>query len=166
MHSNEASAHGQLTRRSFLGAATALLVTAGSALAQQPAPAQPGPRVKGPRVWLDMDQAELDAAYDQSVYAPNMQQVFKRYVTNSEDVRARLGTPRRYAYGAAPIEGLDIYTTKRPNAPINVFIHGGAWRAGLAKNYAFAAELFVRSCMQGHIASCLTSPGCRTWAVV
>ncbi len=145
MHPNEASAHGQLTRRSFLGAATALLVTAGSARAQQPAPAQPGPRVKGPRVWLDMDQAELDAAYDQSVYAPNMQQVLKRYVTNSEDVRARLGAPRRYAYGAAPIEGLDIYTTKRPNAPINVFIHGGAWRAGLAKNYAFAAELFVHA---------------------
>jgi arylformamidase len=116
MYPNEASVRGH-SRRSFLGAATAVLVSTGSALAQQPA--QPAPRVKGPRVWLDMDQAELDAAYDQSVYAPNLQQIVKRYATNSEGVRARLGPPRRHAYGATPIEGLDIYMTKRPNAPIN-----------------------------------------------
>jgi arylformamidase len=145
MHQNEVSVHSQLTRRSFLGSATAVLATVGSALAQPPPPSQPAPRVKGPRVWLDMDQAELDAAYDQSVYAPNLQQIVKRYATNSEGVRARLGAPRRHAYGVTPIEGLDVYTTTRPNAPINVFIHGGAWRAGLAKDYAFAAELFVHA---------------------
>jgi arylformamidase len=94
---------------------------------------------------MDMDQVELDAAYDQSAYAPNLQQIVKRYATNSEVTRARLGPPRRYAYGPTPIEGLDVYTTKRPNAPINVFIHGGAWRAGLAKDYAFPAELFVHA---------------------
>jgi arylformamidase len=90
-----------------------------------------------------MDQTELDAAYDQSVYAPNLQQVVGRYATNSEAVRARLGSPRRYQYGPAPIEGLDVYATKRPHAPINVFIHGGAWRTSVAKDNAFPAELFV-----------------------
>ena len=135
----------QLTRRSFLAGAAPVLVTGGSALAQPSAPPQPGPRAKGPRVWLDMDQAELDAAYDQSVYAPNLRQIVQRYVTNSEGVRARLGAPQRHAYGATPIEGLDIYMTKRPNAPINIFIHGGAWRVGLAKEYAFVAELFVHA---------------------
>jgi arylformamidase len=90
-----------------LGAAAAGAVMAAgrAALAQQPAPAQQAPRIKGPRVWLDMDQVELDAAYDQSVYAPNLQQIVKRYATNSEGVRARLGAPRRYAYGPTPIEG-------------------------------------------------------------
>ena len=92
-----------------------------------------------------MDQAELDAAYDQSVYAPNLQQIVKRYATNSEAVRARLGAPRRYAYGPTPIEGLDVYVTKRPSAPINIFIHGGAWRGGLAKDFGYAAELFVHA---------------------
>ena len=134
-----------MTRRSLLGGAAAVLVTAGSALAQPPTPVAPPPRVKGPRVWLDMDQAELDAAYDQSVYAPNLQQVVKRYATSSEGVRTRLGAPRRHAYGATPIEGLDVYVTKRPSAPINIFIHGGAWRVGLAKEYAFPAELFVQA---------------------
>src|SRR5262249_53370267 len=33
----------------------------------------------------------------------------------------------------------------RPRAPIHVFIHGGAWRGGEAKNYAFLAELFVNA---------------------
>ena len=116
-----------------------------AAWAQQPTPAQPAPRIKGPRVWLDMDQQELDDAYDQSVYAPNQRQITGRYVTNSEAARARLGPPRRYSYGPTPVEGLDVYVTKHPNAPINIFIHGGAWRGGLAKNYAYPAELFVNA---------------------
>jgi arylformamidase len=117
----------------------------GAAFAQQPGPAQPAPRAKGPRVWLDLDQAELDAAYDQTVWAPNRDQVVRRYASHSDAARVRLGAPRRFAYGAAPVEGLDLYATRRANAPIIVFIHGGAWRAGLAKNYAFPAELFVRA---------------------
>lgn len=145
MHTSEAMSHSHMTRRLFLGAAGAVIATAGAVLAQQPAPAQQAPRAKGPPVWLDMDQAELDAAYDQSVHAPNLQQIVKRYGANSEAVRARLGAPQRYAYGASPIEGLDVYVTNRPNAPINIFIHGGAWRTGVAKDSAFPAELFVRS---------------------
>ena len=34
-------------------------------------PGQPPARTKGPLVWLDIDQHELDEAYDQSVYAFN-----------------------------------------------------------------------------------------------
>jgi arylformamidase len=134
-----------ISRRVFLGAsaASAVMATAGAGLAQQPVPAQQTPRVKGPLVWLDMDQAELDAAYDQSVWTPNRQQVFGRYATNSEGVRTRLGAPQHHAYGATAIEALDVYPTRQPNAPINIFLHGGAWRDQLAKNYAFPAELFV-----------------------
>src|SRR5438876_5617454 len=118
-----------MNRRSFLaGGAAALLASRSFA--------------QGSKVFMDYDQAALDAAYDQSKYAPNLQQVIKRYATNSDAVRARLGAPKRFSYGPTPIEALDIYATKRPNAPINIFIHGGAWRSGLAKDYAFAAELF------------------------
>ena len=145
MSTNDVPIPHHVTRRRVLGlaAAGALVAVGGAAFAQQPAPQ--APRAKGPRVWLDMDQAELDAAYDQRVYAPNLAQLIKRYDTNSEAVRARLGPPRRYAYGGAPVEGLDVYPTKRPNAPINIYIHGGAWRGGLAKSYAFPAEQFVHA---------------------
>jgi arylformamidase len=118
-------------------AAFGAVAAAGAASAQQP-----DARPKGPRVWLDLDQKELDEAYDQSKYAPNLQQIVKRYATNSEATRRRIGQPKRVAYGSTPIEMLDIYVTRRPNAPVNVYIHGGAWRSGLAKDYAFPAEMF------------------------
>src|SRR5260370_32685034 len=53
--------------------------------------------------------------------------------------------PAPNAYGPPAPEKLDIYRTSRPNAPIFVFIHGGAWLGGEAKNYAYAAEMFVNT---------------------
>src|SRR5712671_838753 len=94
----EATVRTQFARRDFLGAGAALvgIAAAGPLLAQQPAETAAA-RVKGPPVWLDMDQAELDAAYDQIKYAPNLPQITKRYATNSEAARSRLGAPRRFA---------------------------------------------------------------------
>ncbi|HXV30148.1 MAG TPA: alpha/beta hydrolase, partial [Sinorhizobium sp.] len=40
---------------------------------------------------------------------------------------------------------LEIYRTDRANAPIFVFIHGGSWRYGSARAYAYAAEMFIRA---------------------
>ncbi len=132
----------EISRRALVAgvAGGAAFATGGVAFAQQPAP-----RANGPPVWLDMDQKELDDAYDQSKYAPNLAQIVKRYGTNSEAVRQRLGAPKRLSYGPTPIEGADLYAAKRPNAPVHVFIHGGAWRTGSAKDYAFQAEAFVQA---------------------
>jgi len=130
-----------LTRRRLLqvGIASAVLAGGRAAFAQQAS------RAKGPPVWLDMDQAELDAAYDQIKYAPNLPQITRRYGTNSDAARTRLGAPRRLSYGSSPIEALDIYATSKANAPIHIFIHGGAWRGGLAKDFGYPAELFVHA---------------------
>src|SRR5262245_58141984 len=98
-------------------------------------------RRKGPLVWLDMDQQDLDDAYDQLVYAPNRDVVLRRVAANCAAMRERIGAPRRHAYGASPIEALDLYATSRPRAPINVFIHGGAWRQRSAKDFALPAEM-------------------------
>jgi arylformamidase len=98
-----------------------------------------------PKVFLNYTQAELDAAYDQAAYAPNRDQLGARRVTGSETARQRLGQPERYAYGESAIEGLDVFRAARPNAPIFIFVHGGAWRVGLAKDHCYAAEMFVRA---------------------
>jgi arylformamidase len=135
-----------INRRIMLGAAATL--AASPALAQAPAPTchiGPPPHQKGPLVFLDYDQIELDAAYDQRFYAPLAGEVIKRYATNSDTARAHVGTPQRMAYGPTEVEKLDIYRTKRPNAPVFVFIHGGAWLGGAAKNYAFSSEIFVNA---------------------
>jgi arylformamidase len=62
-----------------------------------------------------------------------------------ETTRARLGAPKRLAYGPSPIEGLDLYPAKSPNAPIFIFIHGGRWLFGKSKDYGFPADLFVNA---------------------
>ncbi len=97
---------------------------------------------KGPIVWLDMDQKELDDAYDQSVYAPNQPLVATRRRLASEAARKRF-IPERVAYGPTEVEKLDIYKTPRRNAPIAIYIHGGAWRNGTAMDFAFPAEMFT-----------------------
>lgn len=100
-------------------------------------------KVKRSRIWLNMDQKELDDAYDQAVWAPNREDIRRRRSLASERALARIGPPRRIAYGPTEIEKLDIYRTERANAPIHVFIHGGAWRSGLARDSAFPAEMFI-----------------------
>ncbi|MGB3744571.1 MAG: alpha/beta hydrolase [Xanthobacteraceae bacterium] len=108
---------------------------------------------KGPLVWLDMDQKELDDAYDQLVYAPNRDQLTKRRIANSAAARARIGEPLRFAYGPTPIEGLDLYHSASASrgkqggerVPVAIFVHGGAWRSGSASEFTFLAEPFVHA---------------------
>ena len=98
---------------------------------------------KGPLVFLDYDQAALDAAYDQAAYAPNREQLINRRNRDSELARLQIGEPERIAYGPAAIERLAIYRTGGASAPIFIFIHGGAWRGGRSKDFAGPAEMFL-----------------------
>jgi arylformamidase len=100
---------------------------------------------RAPPVWLGMSQKELDDAYSQFIYAPNIAQVIDRWESNSELVRGRLGDPLKFAYGKKPVESLDVFPANKRDAPIHIFIHGGAWQQGTAAGYAFPAELFVNA---------------------
>ena len=100
-------------------------------------------RSKAPSVWRNLTQVALDEAYDQSAYAANRKQVLERYSSNSEAVRRRFGMPKRLTYGASRNEALDIFGTDGMGGPINIFIHGGAWRSGRAADYAVLAEMFL-----------------------
>jgi arylformamidase len=131
-----------ITRRTMLAG--------GAALASTPVLAEecrigPPQHHKGPVVFMDYDQVELDASYDQVYYEPLIARVGQRLASGSEAVRARIGSPRRVAYGSSEIEMLDIYRTDRPKAPIFVFIHGGNWLIGSAKDSGYAAETFVKA---------------------
>jgi len=131
---------GRISRRAMLGAAAAL--AASPALAED-CRIGPVPHHKGPLVFMDYDQVELDASYDQVQYEPTIRRVSQRLASNSEAMRARIGAPQRVAYGPSEIEKLDIYRCKAANTPVFVFIHGGNWQLGAAKDYGFPAEMFV-----------------------
>jgi arylformamidase len=107
----------------------------------------PAPQVapSRPPVWRDMDQQALDDAYDQDVYAPNRPSIVARRIAASERARAVLGPPQRVAYGPSEYEKLDIFRTAGVNAPVNVFVHGGAWRRNKAADYGLQAEPLLRA---------------------
>jgi arylformamidase len=131
-----------ISRRSLLGTAAAMAATPALAEGCQ---VGPPPHAKGPKVWMEMDQVELDAAYDQTSYAPMIGQFGKRFASSSETTRKRLGAPKRFAYGPTAIEGLDVYPARTANAPIFVYVHGGRWALGRASDYGYPADLFVNA---------------------
>ncbi len=100
---------------------------------------------RGPHIFLDYDQAALDAAYDQMVYATNRDQLHRRYQELSDTFRLRAGTPERFFYGSSAIEHLDVFRATPVRAPIFAFVHGGAWRANSSERYAFLADNFVQA---------------------
>jgi len=144
MHTDHHSFGGKITRRSLVtGAATGTL-----ALVSDPAAAQrcsTPTRTKGPLVWLDMDQQDLDDAYDQDVYAFNTRHINDRRIEANATALSLIGKPERVAYGPTEIEKLDIYKTKRPNAPTLIFIHGGSWRGGRSADFTVYAEPYIRA---------------------
>jgi arylformamidase len=135
-----------LTRRALVtGAAAGTVALAGEPASAQRCPAVPPSRAKGPLVWLDMDQHDLDESYDQSVYAFNQQHIADRRSERNEVALKVLGMPDRVAYGPAEIEKVDIYKGKRANAPVLIYLHGGAWRNGRSAQNAYLAEPFVKA---------------------
>src|SRR5215467_1459784 len=140
------SIDAKLTRRRVVagGVAGAIALATGPVIAQR-CPATPPARPKGAPVWLDLDQQDLDDAYDQNVYAFNFRNIAERRAANNETALAVIGQPERVAYGPTDIEKVDIYRTKHPNAPTMIFIHGGAWRGGRSSDFALYAEVFVKA---------------------
>ncbi len=96
------------------------------------------------KVFLDYDQAALDAAYNQAAYAANREQQIARRASDSAAARARIGgASSGAAYGEAAIEQLDIYRAPGDRAPVFICVHGGAWRGGRAEDCAGAAEMLL-----------------------
>lgn len=96
-------------------------------------------------VWLHYDQAGLDAAYDQSCYAPNQNDIKARRHQSAELALQRLGAPETIAYGPGANETFDLYRAAGADRPLMIYVHGGAWRAGRARDFAALAEPFVRA---------------------
>ena len=134
------------SRRTLMTSAMAgaFTVAAHPAAAQRCPPIPPA-RVKGPLVWMNMDQQDVDEAYDNDVYAFNSKNVLERQAANNEIARLVVGKPMRVPYGPTEIEHVDIYKTKRANAPVMIFIHGGSWRSGRSADFAVYAEPFVKA---------------------
>lgn len=96
-------------------------------------------------IFMNYTKEELDHNYDQAAWAPNINQILSRYDFKSDKTLVRLGEPEKYLTGKGNVEGITFYRAKNKSSPIQVFIHGGAWRAGRASSYIYPAEMFLDS---------------------
>jgi arylformamidase len=145
MQCNSASMTGELTRRGALAGAVAVSAVVPAIAAESACRIGPPTHVKGPLVFMNYDQVELNAAYNQRAYAPLGDQITARFISDSAETRRRLGNPERRSYGPTDLEKLDIFLTPAANAPIMVFVHGGAWLRNRASDFHYIAENFVRA---------------------
>lgn len=92
--------------------------------------------------WKSLSVAELEKRYDQGVYAANAKQVNGWYTEQSQLVESRLGG-QKFQYGLNASEHGYWFKPEKADADIVVFIHGGAWRIGSARDYLFPAPWLV-----------------------
>jgi arylformamidase len=93
------------------------------------------------KVFRDYDQAGLDRQYEQRSFAPNADEVIRRYGSLSDKMRVLFGEPETLAYGTTEVETLDVYGGRRDR--VVAFAHGGAWTRMSKRPSAFAARTFL-----------------------
>jgi arylformamidase len=93
-------------------------------------------------VYLHYTQAELDRNFDQRGWINNAEEVIARYVSRSRSTRERLKFETA-SYGPGEDHTLDIFPAGGGDAPVVVFVHGGAWRNFTKDEFSFAALAFV-----------------------
>src|SRR5882762_10209821 len=92
-------------------------------------------------IYRGMDQAALDADYNNSLAVPDSAERMARGRERSVAVRA--ATPARLldvAYGSRPRERLDYFSSGATKPPLVVFIHGGYWQRNDKDMFAFIAD--------------------------
>ena len=104
----------------------------------------PGP--SGPAIWLDLDQKALDDAYDQTVYAPNFAQLNGRREKRTALLSASASAPSAASPMARRRSNNSTSTQPRGlRSSVLILIYGGAWRTGLARDFADGIEAIVRA---------------------
>lgn len=96
-------------------------------------------------VYRNYDQAELDRQYTQSAWAANADEIIRWYGEESAAVRARLGHRADLRFGDSDVETLDLFPAAKLRAPVQIFVHGGAWKILTKNESCFAAETFVNA---------------------
>jgi arylformamidase len=92
-------------------------------------------------VYLAYDQAGLDEQYDNQRHVAGARAIIDSYCAVSARARAAFATRLDIPYGPSPRERLDALLPEGYDAPrpINIFVHGGAWRLLSKTENAFPA---------------------------
>ena len=100
----------------------------------------------GEAVFLEYDRAALDREYNNREKVPEFPQYVERWEEESRKTRAELGCELDLAYGPSPAETVDVFLpTARGDgpAPIQMFFHGGYWKALSKNEFSYVARAFA-----------------------
>ncbi len=89
--------------------------------------------------YRNMDQASLDAAYNNSAGVPNSSALMDAFIARSATLRAVHSAHLDLRYGAKERNRIDYFAADKPG-PLLVFIHGGYWQMRAKENFSFLAE--------------------------
>lgn len=94
-------------------------------------------------VYKNYTQEALDRQYNNRQAVPDFGAIVAHWEADSEAFRQRARSHQEVAYGSHPREMLDIFPAAQPDAPIQVFFHGGYWQAMDKRVFHFIAEGFI-----------------------
>ena len=84
-----------------------------------------------------------EAGYNLRLRHPEFEEYFAAWESESARVRAACACTLDVRYGDDPDMTADLFPAPAGAAPIQVFIHGGYWRAMDKSSHSFPAEAFV-----------------------
>ncbi len=86
---------------------------------------------------------DIEAQFNPRVAVQDFDGHLAQYTARSRAARGRLEGRLDLAYGATPLQTLDVFPAARSGAPVQVFLHGGYWRALDKSDLSFVAEPLV-----------------------
>jgi arylformamidase len=87
----------------------------------------------------DLSDAEINRQFMPRLAVPDHEAWLAEHAALSETARRTLPCRLDIPYGATPLQKLDIFPAARAPAPVQVFFHGGYWRALDKSTYRFIA---------------------------
>ncbi len=99
----------------------------------------------GQQVYRDYDQEALDLQYDNQRRVARFQEHRDFYARESTRAREQLTAELGVRFGPSADERLDVFMPDggATDAPVQVFFHGGYWRALAAEDFSFVASQIV-----------------------
>jgi len=95
------------------------------------------------KVFLDYDQAGLDAQYNLRAAVPDAVECLAECARRSAVVRAMRPVRLDVPFGPTHGERVNVYPAPKPGAPVLVFIHGGYWQRLDKNDFDYVAEPFA-----------------------
>ncbi len=98
-------------------------------------------------VFRGYDRQALDLQYNNQLRVPRFPEHVALWKAESERARAELSGHLDVPFGPGPDETLDIFVPagRSGPAPVQVFYHGGYWRAFAARDFSFVARPLVEA---------------------